>query len=52
MRVAAIYDIHGNLSALEAVLNDIRQARRQRRPRTASQGAGPPTARAGSQRLK
>src|SRR2546421_12293030 len=25
-RVAAIYDIHGNLSALEAVLEDIRQA--------------------------
>lgn len=27
MRVAAIYDIHGNLSALEAVLNEIRQAK-------------------------
>lgn len=27
MRVAAIYDIHGNLSALEAVLEDIRQAK-------------------------
>ncbi len=27
MRVAAIYDIHGNLPALEAVLQDIRQAR-------------------------
>jgi predicted phosphodiesterase len=27
MRIAAIYDIHGNLSALEAVLQDIRQAR-------------------------
>ncbi len=26
MRVAAIYDIHGNLSALEAVLQEIRQA--------------------------
>lgn len=26
MRVAAIYDIHGNLPALEAVLGDIRQA--------------------------
>src|SRR5712691_9855256 len=26
MRVAAIYDIHGNLPALEAVLQDIRQA--------------------------
>ena len=26
MRVAAIYDIHGNLPALEAVLRDIRQA--------------------------
>ncbi len=26
MRVAAIYDIHGNLPALEAVLHDIRQA--------------------------
>jgi Icc-related predicted phosphoesterase len=25
MRVAAIYDIHGNLPALEAVLQDIRQ---------------------------
>src|SRR5436189_4379177 len=25
MRVAAIYDIHGNLPALEAVLRDIRQ---------------------------
>src|SRR2546421_6934997 len=27
MRVAAIYDIHGNLPALEAVLQDIRRAR-------------------------
>lgn len=27
MRVAAIYDIHGNLPALEAVIKDIRQAR-------------------------
>jgi putative phosphoesterase len=27
MRVAAIYDIHGNLPALEAVLKEIRQAR-------------------------
>jgi predicted phosphodiesterase len=27
MRVAALYDIHGNLPALEAVLQDIRQAR-------------------------
>jgi predicted phosphodiesterase len=27
MRVAAIYDIHGNMPALEAVLQDIRQAR-------------------------
>jgi predicted phosphodiesterase len=26
MRVAALYDIHGNLSALEAVLHDVRQA--------------------------
>jgi Icc-related predicted phosphoesterase len=26
MPVAAIYDIHGNLPALEAVLEDIRQA--------------------------
>lgn len=26
MRVAAIYDIHGNLPALEAVLEEIRQA--------------------------
>src|SRR5207245_9163015 len=26
MRVAAIYDIHANLAALEAVLQDIRQA--------------------------
>lgn len=26
MRVAAIYDVHGNLPALEAVLDDIRQA--------------------------
>src|SRR5438067_2490997 len=26
MRVAAIYDIHGNLPALEAVLKEIRQA--------------------------
>lgn len=26
MRVAAIYDIHGNLPALEAVLHDVRQA--------------------------
>ena len=26
MRVAAVYDIHGNLPALEAVLEDIRQA--------------------------
>src|SRR5437588_1065050 len=26
MRVAALYDIHGNLLALEAVLEDIRQA--------------------------
>ena len=26
MRVAALYDIHGNLPALEAVLQDIRQA--------------------------
>src|SRR6185503_10333073 len=26
MRVAAIYDIHGNLPALEAVLDDIRRA--------------------------
>jgi hypothetical protein len=26
MRVAAIYDIHGNLPALEVVLQDIRQA--------------------------
>jgi len=27
MRIAAIYDIHANLSALEAVLQEIRQAR-------------------------
>jgi len=27
MRVAAIYDVHGNLPALEAVLRDIRQAK-------------------------
>jgi Icc-related predicted phosphoesterase len=27
MRIAAIYDIHGNLSALEAVLEEIRQAK-------------------------
>ena len=26
MRVAAIYDIHGNLPALEAVLEEIRRA--------------------------
>src|SRR5205809_6099766 len=26
MRVAALYDIHGNLPALEAVVQDIRQA--------------------------
>ena len=26
MRLAALYDIHGNLPALEAVLQDIRQA--------------------------
>ena len=26
MRVAAIYDIHGNLPALEVVLQEIRQA--------------------------
>ncbi len=26
MRVAAIYDLHGNLPALEAVLADIRKA--------------------------
>ena len=26
MRVAAIYDIHGNLPALEAVIQDIREA--------------------------
>src|SRR5262245_54384499 len=26
MRIAAMYDIHGNLPALEAVLQDIRQA--------------------------
>lgn len=26
MRVAALYDIHGNLAALEAVLQDIRHA--------------------------
>jgi Icc-related predicted phosphoesterase len=30
MRVAAIYDIHGNLPALEAVLQDIRQAKVER----------------------
>ncbi|MGH9782094.1 MAG: metallophosphoesterase family protein, partial [Candidatus Acidiferrales bacterium] len=27
MRVAAIYDIHGNLPALEAALNEIREAK-------------------------
>src|SRR5260370_14399378 len=27
MRVSAVYDIHGNLPALEAVLQDIRQAK-------------------------
>lgn len=27
MRVAAIYDIHGNLPALEAALKDTRQAK-------------------------
>src|SRR5262245_39494943 len=27
MRVAALYDIHGNLSALEAVLHEVRQAK-------------------------
>ena len=27
MRIAAIYDIHANLSALEAVLQEIRQAK-------------------------
>ena len=27
MRVAALYDIHGNLPALEAVLDDVRSAR-------------------------
>lgn len=26
MRVAALYDIHGNLPALEAVLEELRQA--------------------------
>jgi hypothetical protein len=26
MRVAALYDIHGNLAALEAALEEIRQA--------------------------
>src|SRR6266496_3656549 len=26
MRIAALYDIHGNLPALEAVLKDVRQA--------------------------
>ena len=26
MRVAALYDIHGNLPALEAVLDDVRRA--------------------------
>ena len=26
MRVAALYDIHGNLPALEAVLDDVREA--------------------------
>src|SRR5258708_26680279 len=30
MRVAAIYDIHGNLPSLEAVLQDIRQAEVER----------------------
>ena len=28
MRVAAIYDIHANLPALESVLEEVRQARR------------------------
>ncbi|MFN7961275.1 MAG: hypothetical protein U0002_08385 [Thermoanaerobaculia bacterium] len=27
MRVAALYDIHGNLPALEAVLDDVRRSR-------------------------
>ena len=27
MRVAALYDIHGNLPALNAVLHDVRHAR-------------------------
>ena len=27
MRVAALYDIHGNLPALEAVLEEVRQAK-------------------------
>lgn len=27
MRVAALYDIHGNLPALEAVLHDVHQAK-------------------------
>jgi hypothetical protein len=31
MRVAAIYDIHGNLPALEAVLQDSRQAKLDQR---------------------
>jgi predicted phosphodiesterase len=30
MRVAALYDIHGNLPALEAVLDDVRRARADR----------------------
>ena len=31
MRVAALYDIHGNLPALEAVLAELREARRRSR---------------------
>jgi hypothetical protein len=27
MRIGALYDIHGNLPALEAVLRDVREAR-------------------------
>jgi len=30
MRVAALYDIHANLPALEAVLEDVRRAKSER----------------------
>jgi hypothetical protein len=47
-RVAALYDIHGNLPALEAVLEEVRGARVDRvvvggarRPRCSRSSAGP-----------